>query len=343
MKSGGMKRDGNEQGDILQITDPLLNARIRKCMRVHYDVEEIRNDPSYAETMTCTKELVSSYYSRKDHHDNKSEERRKFITGALTETRTEITVQNDLKTIRYEMGKSNISEITADWVNEWHKNKQLQGSGKNAMEERKQFISSSLSVQDKIESYARTGVLQASEEHPGQIKTAGNRTLRYVYMSVAASVVGAALIISTLMPPPGPDKLFSSYYEPFEAISPIVRDGNNSVGEIYSSAVKYYKAGDFEKAAQQFMESSLKDPSVGSPLFYLGLTDLATGRYDKAIVRLGEAASIPDAYSKEAKWYLGLAYLKNGEISKARDCFSALSATEGYYKDRSDKILRRLK
>ena len=78
-------------------------------------------------------------------------------------------------------------------------------------------------------------------------------------------------------------------------------------------------------------------------MFYLGITQIALGDYNQAITVLAGVANQAGELTKEARWYLGLAYIKAGNRAKASECFELLAQSSGFYRERSEKILRRLK
>ena len=98
-----------------------------------------------------------------------------------------------------------------------------------------------------------------------------------------------------------------------------------------------------EQAAIGFAELLEKDQYVVGSQFFLGLSQLGLDNNQQAINLLSGVANGPGEYGKEARWYLGMAYLKTADKQKAAECFSSLSGADGYYKTRSEKILRRLK
>jgi TolA-binding protein len=317
---------------FLKLDDPVLAAEINDYMQARFDLDEIMRDPALQEIRSETGKIVNS---RKAGRININEaENRNFISAALLNAPGR-KINEDIQDIRLDLSKTNIDDISAEWVNDWHRRKQ-QGA---VSKEIKDFISSALEADEPFEQLnSDLNEPMASIASTGG-KTGRTRMLRFVSLS-AAAVLAAALIIKSLQPS-DPQSLFSSYYEPFNAVSPVVRGINSN--ELYITAMNSFKAGDYKNAAESFKQSANMNPSFGSPVFYLGLTALETGEYSTAIMNLDSVIKESGAYSKEAKWYLGLAYLKTDNKDKARECFEELAATSGYYKERSEKILRRLK
>ncbi|MBK7627453.1 MAG: hypothetical protein IPJ16_09725 [Bacteroidales bacterium] len=200
-------------------------------------------------------------------------------------------------------------------------------------EERKEFITAALKAEP-----AEVPVEVTETRKKGISRSL---FIRYITMS-AAAVVGALIIINTLLPSSA-DKLFSSYYTPFEAVSPVTRSTSGSIDEVYASAIISYKSGDYKSANAGFAEANLKNPASEAPLFYMGLTNIELGNISQAVSELAAVAAGSGEYVKDAQWYLGMAYLKSGDKLKASEYLSKLAESPGYYRDRSAKLLRRLK
>lgn len=286
------------------------------------DIEDVKKDPSVDKTRTAVNGMISDY-NKTLSENRENRENVKFIRNAFSENEIKPDIRN-----------SDIKEITAEWVREWHRNKQMSGATDSKAEEIKDFINSSL----------KSEVAASAEEIQPTTKRIFSRSLYIRYISLlAASLVGAVILFKTLLPSSNPEKVFNTYYKSFDAVSPVTRSINSDAGGIYTSAIGNYKSGDYQSAATGFSKAVLNDPSFGSPRFFLGLTDMALGNYDQAVSQLTTAVNGSGEYVKEAQWYLGLAYLKAGNTLKASACFEDLAHSDGFYRERSEKILRRLK
>jgi TolA-binding protein len=316
---------------LSKVDDPVLVAEIRDYIRAQLDMDEIMNDPSLEETRSETKNIVNSF---KEGVIKSDAEIKDFVNDTLSHTSGQ-EIKDDITDIRVDLSKTSIDDVSAEWVKDWHRRKQMQGA---VSKERINFISKALKeseTEKKPISFLNVPTRRISIIGEKPVR----RMLRFISLS-AAAILGAVILFKSIHPS-NPQKLFSSFYEPFTAVSPIVR-GNNT-NDLYISGINSFKTGDYKNAAKAFEQSSNINPLIGSPVFYLGLTALETGDYDKAIKDLNSVVAEAGVYSKEAEWYLGLAYLKKGNTEDARKCFEELSKTSSYYKDRSEKILRRLK
>jgi tetratricopeptide (TPR) repeat protein len=300
-------------------------------VRAQLDLDEIMNDRLLNETRTAVQEMISDY----KRNTPKKSENESFIRNTFADALSEKHIKDEIKEVKSESSKNDLDEITAEWVKEWHREKQSLGKSNKAEEERKDFISSAL--ENKTEEELQTVV---SEKNKNRSKVR-SLYIRYISLS-AAAVLGAFILIRTLAPV-DPEKLYESYYTPYKALSPVSRGDNGTASTLYSSGINLYNAGNYAGAASSFSEAIKKDPSYGSPIFFLGLAELALGNFDGAIKNLDISVMQGNEYQKEALWYMGLAYLKKGEKAKASECFKKLSEKNGYYSERSEELLRRLK
>jgi len=312
--------NGFDEDIMADNDDSALFKTISEFMKGRLDIEDVKNDPSYSRTKEDVKEMILDY--NQNISGNKDNE--KFIREIFSGVVTDENLNDEISHIEKEIGENKLNEITSDWVKEWHEKKQSIGVSDPNTEERRDFITRSIK----------------SEVHePVKMKPL---YIRYTSL-LAAALIGAFIIIRTLLPSGNPDKIFDSYYKPFDAISPVTRSMNNNETDIYSLAIGSYKTGDYDRAAREFSEIILKDPAVVSPRFFMGLTQLALKNYDQTINLLSGVVNESGEYVKEARWYLGLTYLKSGNKPKAVECFEYLSKSTGFYSEWSEAILRRLK
>jgi len=244
----------------------------------------------------------------------------------------EIT-SGDIMAVKKEIGGSKVDEIAAEWVRDWSERGQKNAGKDSKASEIRDFITSSLEIKTP-----ESGMIL-----PGKGKGLTRSLLiRYISLS-AAAVTGIIILISSLLPSPDPIRLFNAFYEPFNIISPVTRGMIPGEQNNITDAVKYYKAGDYQQAALGFSVSRSKDTSDISLRFYLGITHLALGNNDQAIDLLNGVTDGSGEFMKEACWYLGLACLKSGEKERASEYFKLLAQVPGFYGERSEKLLRRLK
>lgn len=323
-KSLNSKSEKTSFSDDVNIKDMALSEKIDNFMRARFDVEEIMNDPMYDKIHCETASLVEDHRMKPENS--------KFIRDAFSEALANAKIGNEIKEIKSEASKNNVDGLTAEWVMEWHRKKQMQGALTKEDRERENFIKGNPAEMEELEpSYKKS-----------QKAVARKRVIQYIALP-AAAVLGGFIILRSLTGPSTPEKIFSSYYEPFSALSPITRGANSQKEISFMEALGSYKSGDYKKAESDFSSVVAGDPSSGAASFYLGLSALALGDSQNAINYLSSEAVQMSEYNKDAQWYLGMAYLKKGDSKKASACFRNLSDKKGFYAEPSRKILRRLK
>jgi TolA-binding protein len=332
IKTGNIKDNltsiGFEDDLMTDCIDPVLFDTISEYMRGVIDLEDVKNDPALTNGRNIASDIISDYKK----YPSANKENEEFIREIFSVS--EEVIVSEIKTIKQEISDNKLNEITAEWVKEWHEKKQNPGIKDPKTVEISDFIKGS------IESPGNEPVVKSNN----LFKNGSGRNLLIKYSSLAAAaLIGAFILIRTLSPSSDPEKLFNSYYKPFNAVSPVTRSLNINGGDNYSSAIENYRTGDYQKAAIMFASELQKDPSASAAQFYLGLSQLALNNYNQAINIFSEVVERSAEFGKEARWYMGLSYLKISNNKKAAECFEILARTEGYYHDRSELILRRLR
>jgi len=315
---------------LLSPVDSSLFEEISEYMKGHFDTEEVKNDPAYSVTDGAVKNMISGY--RKNIGHNKDIDR--FIRESLAEQVWEEELRNEISKIKQEISLSNLNDITSEWVEEWHKRQQVKANRDPEIEEIRDFIAGSFENED-TKTEVRSNHIK---------KSASGKSLITRYISLAAAtIIGAVFIVRMLMPSDDTQKIFGKYYEQFPAISSVTRSTGTSGSESFARAIGNYKSGDYQSAAAGFSEAILDGSESTSAGFFLGITEIELKNYNKAIILLEGVAKQQGEYTKDAIWYLGLVYCKTGNEVKASECFELLARSQGFYSDRSEKILRRLK
>jgi tetratricopeptide (TPR) repeat protein len=277
------------------------------------DIEEVRNDPGLAEAGSVADEMISGYIISSVKPDNRT-----FILQSM---------DDEMRGIREEISRNNLDEISSKWVEEWETKK------KNGSKEIREFITNSV---------GETENQSQKQAHSEKRVSLRPLFLRYA-LSAAAMIAGIIFVVSVLVQSDDPGRMYDKFYEPLSAISPVTRAGSPNGSDRLAEAVTLYNKGEYNAAAAGFSEIISSDPSLVPPRFYLGMSHLALGNYDESAILLKEVAGNAGEYTKEARWYLGLIYLKEGDKAKARENFQFLTQLKGYYTERSERILRRLR
>jgi hypothetical protein len=174
---------------------------------------------------------------------------------------------------------------------------------------------------------------------------------RYWY-AIAASVliiIGlgyfAYFNIHTKKSPPALARLFDIYYEVPKADLVVSRGGNTDeiLSPVWNSAIQKYSENQFEDAMDDFrgllQNSKFSHPSAAN--FYLGICFLNINMPDSAISCFNNV-SPTSSLSQDASWYLGLSYLKAGQLQKGTDIFKNISEMPRHYKKEQAKEILEL-
>jgi TolA-binding protein len=244
----------------------------------------------------------------------------------------EADLEDEINDIRLESSKKDTGKVTAEWVKEWHEKRQKNAGTDDRSRERKDYILNALAETDG-EMNGRTETKKSSGR---------SLFLRYA-LPAAAAITGALILIKSLLPSWDQDRLFTKYYEPLSAISPVTRSADADASENYTSAIENYNNHNYQAAALGFSNVIQQDTLNIPPRFFMGINQMALGNYDQAVNMLEDVVNRQGEYLKEARWYLGLAYIKTGNPEKASGCFEILAGSPGYYSGRARDILRRLR
>lgn len=314
-------------------TDNALLDAMGEYIRASRDLSEIQNDPSLMTTREEVKSLIADYNSKV----SVSKENETFIKEAFSSLSREDLLSKEISFIKQEINEKNLDLVTADWVREWHEKKQKAGVVDSKTEEIRNFITSSLDEP----------AAEAQAEAVKELTAAtGRKNARIIVLRTsvaAAAVIALFLVMRSFLLPADAGKLFTSYYAPYAAVSPVTRGASEQLTIDYAAAVNQYKNGDFAGARDSFRSLLQKNPRFATASFFIGLSELGAGNYGESVRILSDKTSLPAEFSKDASWYLGLSYLKLDDRANARKCFETLAGSEGYYHDRALKMLRRLK
>ncbi len=315
---------------LLSPADSALFGQISDCMKRLSDIGDVKSDPAYSVINEDVKVMVTDY--QKKTIRNRGNE--KFIRDCFAEETNEDKLSNEINYIKDEITRSNLNNITSEWVKEWHEKGQRNINKDPKTEEIRNFITGSLN-QEEI----RAEIKSDERKSKGLSKSL---ITRYTSLA-AAAIISAVLLIKSLLPSNDPQKVFSKYYEPFKAVSSITRGTEAVESESFTSAIASYKSGEYQAAAAGFSEAMLNGKGSFSAGFFLGISEIELGNYKKAIDLLNGVVNEESEFTKEATWYLGLTYIKSGNMAKALECFELLARSPGFYSNRSEKILRLLR
>lgn len=132
-------------------------------------------------------------------------------------------------------------------------------------------------------------------------------------------------------------QIFDHYFEPYPNMISI--KGENH--ELLYKAMLYYDVGDYDSAIVLFDKVEIADNSFALS-FYKGISYLATDEAEYSIPLFEGLTKNRNQFSEQAGWYYGLALLKSGKTSDAKQQFYFMVNNGGFYATRSKNILQEI-
>jgi tetratricopeptide (TPR) repeat protein len=175
------------------------------------------------------------------------------------------------------------------------------------------------------------------------LKKAGRRRISPFWYAAAVTIVTVITlaIILLLNSKTEMNELYARYYEPYhqsERIFEITRSND----DLYF-AVQLFEAGDYSRASLLFNQLADSTGLTRYARFYSGLIYIHQEKWELAIESFMQviACGASDVLN-DARWYLGLCYLRVENPSTAREQFEMLSMAKNEYSKRARKIIRHM-
>lgn len=166
------------------------------------------------------------------------------------------------------------------------------------------------------------GIAQEERTEEGA-STRWSAILKYAAV-VAAIVTGA---IWWMMRPSLNEKLFADHFTPDPGL-PVAMGGTNDPA--FADAMVAYKLGEFAEARTKWSTLLAREPANDTLLYYIANAWLAQGEPEKAIPMFASVVGTPSSvFHDRSRWFLYLAYVRNGELAKARALDLATDPTYG--------------
>ena len=137
-------------------------------------------------------------------------------------------------------------------------------------------------------------------------------------------------------------KLFSNFYKPYS--TDISTRSAEKMKDNIQLSYYLYQEGDYESSYEMLKNYTIKNFDDQTARFYLGLNALQLQYYKLAIdeFTMVEQDTV-SPFALHARWYLAMAYLKEGNIKSARHFLQKLTDEDNMYSYRARKILKKLK
>ena len=177
-------------------------------------------------------------------------------------------------------------------------------------------------------------------ESPGKMDKPAYYRYLMIGLPVAAVVVLFLGIYILLKPESKPtsEELFSKYFHPYQNLVTMKGDEN-----IIADAMYFYDLEMWDSAMIYFEKTPASDADSITRMFYYANTLLAEGEGNKAAGLLEKVISADDErFRTQAKWYLGLIYIKTGRSQEALEIMYELSKNGGFYSKKAIELLKEI-
>lgn len=160
------------------------------------------------------------------------------------------------------------------------------------------------------------------------IRKPADKKIKYLSFSKIAAAAAVIIAVGSIwfFSTPQNEKLYANHFKPDPGLPTTMSSTNNY--DFYDAMVKY-KHGDYNIAIDKWKVLSEQKPENDTINYFLGVAHMANKNTSEAIPFLERSVEAPDefVFLNEAYYYLGLAYLKEGNIELAKKNLS-LSETD---------------
>ncbi|MGB3466954.1 MAG: hypothetical protein WBA74_16865 [Cyclobacteriaceae bacterium] len=230
-------------------------------------------------------------------------------------------------------------------------NGELTGSDKAAFEEKlssDDALKESVSLTAELISGLKGAFLRqeiAAIHREEQLKTPigkpekDSKPVRKIYWTygIAASIGLLMMVWLGFFQTTSDEDLFAEYYQEYPNLVSLRNNEANS----FTEGMKYYTAGQYEKAIPLLESETSASQSENERKFYLSISYLSVGQADKAIDYLQELDTTQNRFQQQVNWYLGLALLYSGNKISALSQLQKIKIGEYQY-DKSRDLINKL-
>jgi tetratricopeptide (TPR) repeat protein len=176
-------------------------------------------------------------------------------------------------------------------------------------------------------------------------ETAVRKTISWspLYLKIAAGLILMAVVTSLMLLLPvheDSEQLFQAYFKPYPNVfEPTMRSTDEVTQR--AEAFQAYEQGDYQTALIGFKEI-LKNGNEPGVLFLAGNANLKLGNVADAKNNFLTLIKNYDELDTQAKWFLSLCYLKEGDVDQAKMMWEELTGTEISYSNKAKELLKKV-
>jgi tetratricopeptide (TPR) repeat protein len=186
---------------------------------------------------------------------------------------------------------------------------------------------------------AKLKEIEATVARP-ETERGGKRTT-FFYLKVAAAIAILAVVIKLLMPvEEDSEKLFQAYFKPYPNVFEPTLRGTSEMTDRAETFLAY-EQGNYQKALAGFNEILMNGHEPGV-LLLAGNANLMLGNVQEAKNNFLLLIKNYDELDTQAKWFLSLCCLKEGDIDQAKIMWEELGGTEISYEKKAKELLKKV-
>ncbi len=166
------------------------------------------------------------------------------------------------------------------------------------------------------------------------------RQNKYIYLLPFAFLIPIVFFFFFRGKTLGPDEIYSKYFTDY--VQDILSRSNHpGHADGLSEGVFHYREKNYTVAVNDLTRFLKEDCTNVTARFYRAISEMATSEFDNAELDLQFVLGREfNYYQEHARWYLGLCYLKKGNLPGAEQIFQRLKAQNSIYSKRSEEILQ---
>lgn len=204
-----------------------------------------------------------------------------------------------------------------------------------------------MAIQEKDIMELRNSLNNIVNENKKEKKTEQSLAGRFQSKRIAHSVVAASLIlamgITALIRYTSEEPIYQKYYTTYETAG-ISRSSNSTPDQAFALALQKYNSQDYQTALNLLQEVISRDQDNIASHFYSATSLQELGKYKNAIEEYQVVIVDKDnLFIEQAEWYIGLCYLQIKEDEKAFKQFKKILKNKGFYHQKAEAILRKIK
>lgn len=161
-------------------------------------------------------------------------------------------------------------------------------------------------------------------------------------LAVAAALALVTISYLLINRPEDPADLYTAYFEPYPNVFEPTQRAAEESSDIRTTAFHEYDRGHFAEAAVLF-EKLLSDKKEPEILLLLGNANLMINQDEAAKNNFLTLIRDFDQLDEQAKWFLSLCYLKQGDVQKAKTIWEELGDPKITYSEKARKLLHQVK